>query len=205
MFPRFIAAALIGAGVTFGLFFLMQALVSLEAKPDDKKGGKVIEFVRLKREETVQEKKREIPDKTPPEQPPPPPPMNFSNSDKPSADAMGFGESFNFEASMGDGPSLGTPASGDSDAIALVRVDPAYPLRAKERGIEGWVVVEFTITPRGTIAEPKVIAYEPSTIFNSAALRAIKRWRYNPKIVEGKPVARRGVKVRLTFDLSQAS
>ena len=56
-------------------------------------------------------------------------------------------------------------------------------------------------TPRGTVANPKVIAYEPSTIFNSSAIRAIKKWRYNPKLVEGRPVSRPGIKTRLRFQL----
>jgi len=204
MIPRFILAAVIGGGVTFGLFFLMQALITTDARPGEEGGRKVIEFVRLKREETIQEKKREIPDKTPPEQPPPPPPMSLTQNDKPNSDSMGFGDSFSFEADLGDGPSLTTGAGGNSDAIPLVRVEPTYPIRAAERGIEGWVIVEFTISPRGTVVDPRVLASEPSTIFNSAALRAVKKWRYNPKLVDGRPVARKGIKQKLTFQLSKS-
>ena len=92
----------------------------------------------------------------------------------------------------------------DSDAIPLVRIEPTYPPRAAERGIEGWVEVEFTISPRGTVEDPVVVAYHPSSIFNNAALRAIRRWKYNPKIVNGKPVARKGVKVHLEFELEES-
>jgi len=103
------------------------------------------------------------------------------------------------------GPSVGSGvATVDTDTIPLVRVDPAYPVRAKERGIEGWVVVEFTISPRGTVLDPQILDYEPSSIFNQSALRAIRRWKYNPKIVDGKPVPRPGVKVKLDFNLDSA-
>ena len=200
MIPRYALAALLGGVVTFGLFFLMQELIrNADANAGEKRKGKVIEFVRLKREEVVQEKKREIPDKKPPEQPPPPPPINLSQNDKPNTDATGFAQSFDFTPDLGGGPSL-TTSTGDSDSIPLVRVDPAYPIRARERGIEGWVEIEFTITPRGTIADPKVVGYKPPSIFNNSALRAIRRWKYNPKIVDGKPVSRNEI-VRLVFQL----
>jgi protein TonB len=205
MIPRFVISALLGGVVTFGLFFVMQRLIAqADARPDDKGKGKVIEFVRLKKEQTLQSKDREVPDKKPPEEPPPPPPLTTSQSNKPDASAQGFAESFDLGADLG-GPSVSAGvASVDTDTIPLVRVDPTYPVRAKERGIEGWVVVEFTISPRGTVVDPEILDYEPSSIFNQSALRAIRRWKYNPKIVDGKPVPRPGVKVKLDFNLDNA-
>jgi len=93
-------------------------------------------------------------------------------------------------------------AASDSDVIPVVRVSPQYPLRASERGIEGWVAVEFTISKLGTVKDPKVFDSHPSSIFDRAALKAIRKWKYNPKIEDGEPVERPGVKVRLRFDLS---
>ena len=63
------------------------------------------------------------------------------------------------------------------------------------------VEVEFTISRAGTVKDPRVVAYEPSTIFNKAALRAIKKWKYNPKIENGKAVEQPGIAVRLRFAL----
>jgi protein TonB len=82
-----------------------------------------------------------------------------------------------------------------------VRVDPDYPPRAKQQGIEGWVEIEFTISPVGTIQDARVIASKPAYVFDRAALRAVKKWRYNPKTDEGVAVARPGVQVRLRFEL----
>jgi protein TonB len=62
-------------------------------------------------------------------------------------------------------------------------------------------VVEFTISAAGTVKDPFVIAAKPSSIFNRAALRAIRKWKYNPKTEDGEPVERPGVKVRLNFEL----
>ena len=83
----------------------------------------------------------------------------------------------------------------------MVRVNPQYPIRAEERGIEGWVELEFTISEAGTVKEARVIAAKPRGVFDRSALRAIKKWKYNPKVEDGKPVERPGVTVRLTFDL----
>lgn len=205
MIQRYVVSALAGALITFGLFFLMQQLIAMaDARPKNLNKGKVIEFVRVKRDQQLQTKDREIPDKKPPEEPPPPPPLSTSQNNKPDANASGFAQSFDLAADLG-GPNVGAgTATVDTDTIPLVRVEPSYPIRAQERGIEGWVRVEFTISPRGTVLEPKVIGYEPSSIFNQAALRAIRRWKYNPKIVDGKPVSRPGVKVQLDFKLDNA-
>jgi protein TonB len=95
------------------------------------------------------------------------------------------------------------PATGaDHGESPIIRVEPIYPQRALERGIEGWVDVEFTVTAAGTISEPRILRSSPSAIFNGAALRAIKRWKYAPKIVDGQPVARPGMRTRFRFELS---
>ena len=204
MVPRYLLSAFFAGIVTFGLFFLMQQLIAMgDSRLDTGGKRKTIEFVRLKKEQTLQTKEPERPNKKPPEQPPPPPQLTTSRNDKPDANATGFAQSFDMTSELG-GPDIGPGAgSVDTDTIPLVRVDPTYPTRATERGIEGWVLVEFTISPRGTVVDPKVLSYEPSSIFNQAALRAIRRWKYNPKILNGKPVSRPGVKVKLDFTLGK--
>ena len=96
---------------------------------------------------------------------------------------------------------LNISAGSDRDTIPLVRVPPDYPARAVNRGIEGWVLVEFTITGTGSVKDAKVVDAKPATIFNDAALKAISRWRYNPKVENGQPVERRGVRTIIRFDL----
>ena len=92
-------------------------------------------------------------------------------------------------------------ASADGDAVPMVRVPPQYPERALQRGIEGRVLIEFTISKSGSVKDAKVVAYEPSKIFNKAALKAVKQWKYNPKIVNGKPVEQPGVRIAIPFKL----
>jgi protein TonB len=98
---------------------------------------------------------------------------------------------------------VGISVGSDRDVIPLVRINPEYPARAKSRGVEGWVQVEFTITPAGTVKDPKVVDADPKGLFEKAALEAIARWKYNPKVEEGRPVERRGVQVVLRFELEK--
>lgn len=97
----------------------------------------------------------------------------------------------------GDGPWLGALQSGqglqgfDTDAIPVVRVPPAYPRRAKQAGIEGFVTMEVTIRPDGTVSNARVTASEPPRLFDDAALAAMRRWKFRPKIVDGAPMAQR--------------
>jgi protein TonB len=91
-------------------------------------------------------------------------------------------------------------AGSDTDTIPLVRIPPEYPPRAVARELEGWVRVRFTITETGTVTDA-VVVDSSSSLFDDAALRAIARWRYNPKIEGGVPVERVGIEVVLEFQL----
>ena len=79
---------------------------------------------------------------------------------------------------------------------------PAYPTRARERGTEGWVDLEFTVATDGTTREAVVRASEPAGTFDRAALDAVKRWRYEPRVVGGNVVEQR-VETRLRFRLAE--
>ena len=95
---------------------------------------------------------------------------------------------------------LTTPEPGVLPESKLRRtsfVAPAYPPRARERGQEGWVDLEFTVTNDGSTSAAVVRAAEPAGIFDRAALDAVKRWRYEPRVVEQR------VEARLRFRLSE--
>ena len=198
--PRHLSAAFLAIGVTFGLFYLMQALILGKDMKLGELSGTMIDFVRLKKDSELDIKKRKMPEKKEPEEPPPPPDLSIARSNKPNQDMgdMAFAIDVDIDLS---GANIAIAAS-DSDVVPIVRIRPQYPLRASERGIEGWVEVEFTISKSGTVKDPSVINSHPSSIFDRSALKAIRKWKYNPKIEDGEPVERPGVKVRLKFDLS---
>jgi protein TonB len=200
-FLRFVAAAILGAGTAFALFWVMQALISVTGVLNE--GGKPfsVDFVRLKRDTTPEQKKREKPQREKPEQQPPPPDIDMSNDLSPGDVVGGIVPDVDLSHSLEKATSLGTGGGSDRDVVPLVRVDPTYPPRAKQRGIEGFVLLEFSITPVGTVTDARVIHAEPAFVFDRAALRAVRKYRYNPKVENGTAVARKGIKLKLTFTL----
>ena len=99
-------------------------------------------------------------------------------------------------------PLGGTPAAGiDRDSLPLVRVPPDYPPAAVRTGTEGWVQVQFTVAASGGVRDAFVVASEPGTIFDDAALKAVARWRYNPRIEAGVAVERVGLEAMIRFEL----
>ena len=96
---------------------------------------------------------------------------------------------------------LNISAGSDRDVVPLVRINPDYPPRALSRGLEGWVQVQFTITETGSVADATVVDASPKGVFDDAAIKAILRWRYNPKVEGAVAVARKGVQTSLRFQL----
>lgn len=196
---RFLAVSLLSAAITFALFWVMQALVGAEAEMLESTVSQIVDFVRLKRDTQPETKKREIPDRKVPDQPPPPPQMDFSQNLNPDAAVAAIAPVIDavFEMVAVD---LGGRGS-DRDVMPLVRVEPQYPMGAKQQGIEGWVELMFTITELGTVTDIVVTAASAGTIFNRAATQAVSRWKYNPKIENGVAVERPGVRQRIKFQL----
>ena len=197
---RFLVPFAMAAVVTFGLFYLMQSLIGVEGEIDDSDKIKVVDFVRVKRSEDVKKKEREPPKKEEIDDTPPPP--DFVMDQNTSLDGGGIGIAAAVDTSMsldtGGGFSM---ASADGDAVPMVRVPPQYPERALQRGVEGRVLIEFTISRSGSVKDAKVIAFEPSKIFNKAALKAVRQWKYNPKVVNGKAVEQPGMRISIPFQL----
>ena len=71
----------------------------------------------------------------------------------------------------------------------LVRFPPEYPARARSNEVEGFVMLRFTVTETGSVADPEVLRSEPPGIFDRAAIRAVLRWKYQPQLANGKPIS----------------
>jgi periplasmic protein TonB len=200
MLSRVFISTGLGILTAFALLWVMQALVTVTGELRESSGRLSVDYVRLRRDTTPDLKKREPPKREKPKQAPPPPEMNVAKAMRPG-DAVGaIIPMVDTAVELGKATALGA-GGADRDVVPLVRVDPDYPPRAKARGIEGYVDVQFTITPVGTVEDPVVIGANPSVVFDQAALRAIRKWKYQPKIQNGVPVARPGQKVRIRFEL----
>jgi len=89
----------------------------------------------------------------------------------------------------------------DGEYLPIVKVAPQYPRRALNKGIEGYVIVEYTVTKLGTVKDPVVIEAKPGTIFNNAAIKSALRYKYKPRVVDGVPIEVSGVRTKITFEL----
>jgi len=86
-------------------------------------------------------------------------------------------------------------------AKIIQRVQPVYPVEAKELGLEGFVKVQYTVTAEGNVINPVVLESEPKIVFDFAAMDAAKKIKYQPRIVDGQPQAIKGVVYRFFFEL----
>lgn len=92
-------------------------------------------------------------------------------------------------------------AAADRGATPLVRIEPRYPVTAAREGISGWVQLGFSIDESGAVTEIRVLAAEPARMFEREAMAALKRWKYQPKQVDGKAIKQTGMQVQLDFNL----
>jgi len=207
MIKRYLIAIVIAFAITLSLFFLMNSLIEFgRVRLGDDDSIRVIDFVRLKHEDQIQTKKRELPQKQKLESQPAPPALNIPKSTSASG-----GQAIKISAPppmvqkivrLSGGPSMSS-APSDPGSIPLVRIQPMYPRAAAQNRIEGWVLLQFNITTSGAVEKARVIDSRPANIFDKAALSAIKKWKYKPMIVDGAPVETRGVQVKLTFKLDE--
>ncbi|HVF18261.1 MAG TPA: energy transducer TonB, partial [Steroidobacteraceae bacterium] len=75
---------------------------------------------------------------------------------------------------------------------------PQYPESARKRGIEGWVELAFTVMPNGSVDEVEVRNASPADVFDDAAIRAVRQWRFEPVVRNGEKVQQRAM-IRLKF------
>ena len=196
---RIPVAIILGGLFTSSMFWLLWSLVGTAFDIGDRAEATRIEFSRMRRDTEVATKRDEKVERERPPPTPETPRMAFSAGGiennvaqlTPVVDARGAMSRMSMSA------------GSDRDVIPLVRINPDYPPRALSRGLEGWVQVQFTITPTGTVANPVVVNAEPKNIFDDAALKAIARWRYNPKVEGGVAVERVGVQTIIRFQLEQ--
>ena len=99
-------------------------------------------------------------------------------------------------------PSLSEPVIEEHEFLPLVKVAPIYPSFALERNLQGHVLLEFAVTATGAVRDPVVVEAEPPGVFDHAAINAVSRFRYKPKVVEGEVVEVTGVRNRIVFEVA---
>jgi protein TonB len=110
-------------------------------------------------------------------------------------------------------PSAASPSeaaaapAGDTIVSALTlravrKAQADYPLPALDRMVSGWVDMEFTVAKDGTVQNVVVVESQPRRTFDSAAMTAMKRWRFAPVLRDGQPVEQRA-SMRMRFTATE--
>ena len=200
---RLVIGVPVAAFITVVIFHVMTQLILVKEVPQEEETQELritindeVREVEARRRDTTIEDVQQV------DPPPPPPQIERQRAEQPSEGlATVMGAIPDFAAPQLNSNSVNFSVS-DRDAQPLVRIEPQYPMRAAERGVEGQCTVQFDVTPDGTPTNIEILQCS-SSLFNSAVTRAVERWRYNPKIVDGVPVARRGVRTQFDFNLAE--
>ncbi|HCG7757903.1 energy transducer TonB [Vibrio parahaemolyticus] len=199
---RYLASIALALIVSLGLFWGMDKLVNKErhelVSNDDQR---MVDFIRIKPDEKVQEKKRELPKPPPPKRPPPPPEMKVTSTVKPVMDQVPMDmPKLDLPVNVTGGSVLGHYSQGGGAQMVgsggptpLATFQPQMPRKAAKAGIEkGVVLLEFTVNARGAVEDIKVLKETPRRLgLGQAARKTISKWTFKPKLVDGKPVSAR--------------
>ncbi len=199
MLGRYAFSIAVGIAITLTLLFVMHLLIEHAEDAISKERTRYeLNFVRIKRNESlnVDDYQPEKPQK-PPETPPEIPPQDMDSID-PNAPTINIRP-----PSVATNIDVGGPGGmniAEGDYLPIVRVAPVYPARALSRGVEGYVDMSFTVTATGTVKDP-IVVFSTSSLFERAATRAVLKFKYKPRVVDGVPVEVAGVKTRISFQI----
>ena len=195
----------VGGCVTFLLFVIMAYLIKADVRPPLEKENISIQMNMVEPDDDINTKQRKVPKKPQkPKNPPPPQTQRVAKAEKPKLQDMNLNMGKVDVAIAGSGMYLGPTGGpmGDGEAIPMVIIEPRYPRKAAMDGIEGWVKFTFTISPDGTPIDVKLIDSKPRRIFDRDARRAIYKWKFKPKVVDGKAVIQKNMTYRMEFNLA---
>lgn len=175
--------------LTLIIFYLMQALIAVGDVELNEKGIRIADVTMPDRDlELLMDIERPEEEEPPPETMPP----EFDMTPPADLDNATPRPKFDFK-----GRKSGVFADGSY--VPIFKVPPLYPRRAQERGIEGCVMLEFTVTKVGSVREPVVLWSIPSGIFDRAAMRSALKFKYKPQIRDGVAIEVTGVLNQITF------
>ena len=202
-FVRMVFGIAIGVVVTAALFWFMQYLIeTADRELNEGASGHLVDFVRLKRDESIQRRQLKPKKPPPPDAPPPQPPTPQLDSLDPNAEKIAISAApVETDIEMSGGFSLGV---GEGDYLPIVKVAPIYPQRALSRGIEGYCVVQYVVTKSGTIRDPFVVEDQcTSSLFHRASIQASLKFKYKPRVLDGEAVEVPGVQNKFTYEIQE--
>jgi len=197
MFLRYPLAVAFGTTMTLGLFWVMQSLIDSETTGI----GEPRERMLLGFGRSVLERELHLPSLPSVVDDPEVPPIERLVDTDEGIDGIAVPR---YEA-ITPGPQLlklDNAAIGDGPLVSMVMNQPVYPPRALVLGLEGYTIVEFDVLADGRVAN--VVVIEAShELFKSASIRAAKKFRYKPRVVDGVAVPSARVRNLFRFELER--
>ncbi len=211
---RLLLSLPIAAVICFALFAMMAWMVDNGHKrAAEREESLAFSMVMVEEEEAVKRRQRSVPE--PPKLPEPPPqePVTQSQPNVANVDIQTAVPDVAVDFAV-TGLAISVPAikaptvapakvAPVTDLKPINNVKPKYPAKAKKRRVEGYVKVQFDIDATGRPQNIKIIEAKPKRYFERATIQAVKRWKYNPTIVNGVAVPVKGHVTTVEFDLAQ--
>lgn len=202
---RLLIALPVALAMALGLFTFMAWMVDAgHQRVPEEKQLLAFDMVMVEQEREARRRQRVVPEK--PDTPEPPPEAVPTASQTATTTAAPTMPNLALDTAV-SGLAINVPKFSDfgsnQQAMPLYRVEPRYPARAMKKGAEGYVVISFTIDQQGRPTDIKVTEAKPRRLFEREAIRALRKWKYQPKVVEGKAIAQVGQTVRLEFKISK--
>ena len=181
--------------LTISIFFIMQWLIDVGDVELDNTSIKIADVTMPERElELLMDMERPQEEEPPPETMPP----EFDMTPPAEVDSSAARPNLGFK-----GKKAGVFADGSY--VPIFQVPPVYPRRALERGIEGCVMLKFTVTKVGSTRDPSVEWAVPPGIFDSAAMRSALKYKYKPQIRDGEAIEVPNVRTVVIFKIEDAN
>tara|TARA_B100001175_G_scaffold300250_1_gene292390 strand:- start:24 stop:665 length:642 start_codon:yes stop_codon:yes gene_type:complete len=181
--------------LTVLIFFGMQMLIDPGDVSPDTESFKIADVVMPERElELLMDMERPQEEEPPPETMPP----EFDMTPPAEVDSSAARPNLGFK-----GKKAGVFADGSY--VPIFQVPPVYPRRALERGIEGCVMLKFTVTKVGSTKDPSVEWAVPPGIFDRAAMRSALKYKYKPQIRDGEAIEVPNVRTVVIFKIEDAN
>jgi len=200
---RVVPLLLVGAVIAGALTYFMHVLIETSQQElDQSSRANLLDFVRVKRDETSQTKetKPQRPEVT--EAPPAPPAPQSDNNDFADTNlSVTLPDVSNNVAVDVGGIGIGT---GDGEYLPIVKIAPSYPIAAMSKGLEGTCTVEYTVTTTGATKDISIVPGECPRVFARASIQAAKKFKYKPRQEDGKTIEVPNVRNMFIFELDKA-
>jgi protein TonB len=201
LYVRLAFTAIVGIAIAGLLTLFMHVLIEFSQQElVESSRANFLDFVRIRREESSQRKqpKPERP-KTEQEPAPPTPQTDQQNMSDSGLQVAVPVATANLSVDIG-GIGIGT---GDGEYLPIVKVAPAYPVKAAVQGTEGSCMVEYTVTSTGATRDVTIVRENCLKVFAKASVAADKKFKYKPRIIDGEAIEVPHVRNRFDFTLEK--